>query len=68
MRLGVSSGFSAPPGGENIFVKLDQETFMKVSKRMFCCADVETNHEVNSVERSVMGLIKLFKCDEDIND
>lgn len=54
MRLGVSSGFSAPPGGEIIFVKLDQETFMKISKRMFCCADVETNHEVNSVERSVM--------------
>lgn len=41
---------------------------MMVSKRMFCCADVETNDEVNSVERSLMGLMKLFQREEDIND
>lgn len=41
---------------------------MIVSKRMFCCADVETHHEANSVERSLMGLKKLFKRDEDVND
>lgn len=68
MRLGVSSGLRAPPGEEDILLKLDQEIFMIESKRMFCCADAETNHEVNSVERSLMGLMKLFKCDEDIND
>lgn len=68
MCLGVRSGFRAPPGGANISPKLDQETFMIASKRTFCCADVETNHDVNSVERSLMGLMTLFKRDEDIND